>query len=321
MLSQNRPPKINDLFISRDEPRLRAGWRLLIHGLLIIFLTLITAFAVFIGLSIFGVQISASVEGLPKSVEILISLPSILLATFIARTVLDQRSFRSLGFTFNRQMFLDLLTGFFIPLFLIGLIFVLEWGLGWLKIDTSTQQTQPSLDWTLGILGSFGYFIVIGFQEESIFRGYQLQNLTDSLDLPKGVLISSVFFGFAHLFNPHASLLSILGVFASGLFLAYGWIRTRQLWLPIGLHIGWNFFEGVIFGFPVSGTETFRLISHTATGPKVLTGGEFGPEAGGVLLPALAIGSALIWLYTRSRPPEEVDPSLADILFKPHIFK
>ena len=101
----------------------------------------------------------------------------------------------------------------------------------------------------------------------------------------------------------------------------YGWLRTQQLWLPIGLHIGWNFFEGVIFGFPVSGTETFRILNHTVSGPSLLTGGDFGPEAGLILIPALALGTCLTWLYTRSRILEVEEPSLANALFGPHIQK
>jgi membrane protease YdiL (CAAX protease family) len=319
MFSQNRPPKIYHFFISRDEPRLRSGWRLLIHGLLLIFLTMISAFIVFIGFMIFDRQFSLSMEGFPKYAEILISLPAILLATFIARTGLDHRSIQSMGLRFNRQMLMDLVVGFFIPLLLLGLIFFIEWGTGWLKIDATSLQTTQGSEWILGLMGSLGYFIVIGFQEELIFRGYQLHNLIDGLDLSKGLILSSAFFASAHLFNPHASLLSTLGIFASGLFLAYGWVRTHHLWLPIGLHIGWNFFEGAIFGFPVSGTDTFRLLTHTVSGPEVLTGGAFGPEAGLILLPALAIGSGLIWIYTRSRAEDEPDHSLADELFGPHI--
>jgi membrane protease YdiL (CAAX protease family) len=202
---------------------------------------------------------------------------------------------------------------------MIGLIFLIEWSLGWLKVSSFAWISSSTTKWLFGILGGLGYFLVVAFQEELIFRGYQLQNLIESLDLTKGLILSSLFFTLAHVLNPHSSLISTLGIFVSGLFLAFGWVRTQQLWLPIGLHIGWNFFEGVIFGFPVSGTETFRLINHNISGPTLFTGGDFGPEAGLVLLPALALGVFLIWFYTKSRPQKEEDPSLADMLFKPHI--
>jgi hypothetical protein len=71
----------------------------------------------------------------------------------------------------------------------------------------------------------------------------------------------------------------------------------------MGLHLGWNFFEGPVFGFPVSGTSSFRLIRHTVDGPTTLTGGQFGPEAGLIVIPALLFGAALLWAYTRGRSP------------------
>jgi membrane protease YdiL (CAAX protease family) len=88
-----------------------------------------------------------------------------------------------------------------------------------------------------------------------------------------------------------------------GLFLAFGYLRTHQLWLPIGLHIGWNFFEGTVFGFPVSGLGYFRLIEQTSLGPEIATGGAFGPEAGLVILPVTLLGAVLIYVFTRNRQP------------------
>jgi hypothetical protein len=116
-----------------------------------------------------------------------------------------------------------------------------------------------------------------------------------------GVLISSAIFGIMHLGNPNATWISAVGILLAGVFLAFGYLRTRQLWLPIGLHIGWNFFEGVVFGFPVSGLDSYRFTHITINGPEIWTGGPFGPEAGLVLIPALILGSMLIFVYTRRR--------------------
>jgi membrane protease YdiL (CAAX protease family) len=266
-----------------------------------------------------GSNFTGSIGEFPKYLEVLISLPPILAGTFIARTVFDQRTVGSLGLTINRRMFFDLFIGLGIAALMLSLIFLIEWLAGWVEIKSMAWNTTQSSVWILGLLGWLGYFIAIGFQEELIFRGYQLQNLIEGLDLPKGLLISSLFFTIAHALNPYASLLSTVGILFAGIFFAYAWMRTKQLWLPIGLHIGWNFFEGVIFGFPVSGTDTFRLIQHTVSGPSFITGGEFGPEAGLVLLPALALGTFLVWFSTRSRAIEQVEPSLADALFGPHL--
>ncbi len=91
------------------------------------------------------------------------------------------------------------------------------------------------------------------------------------------------------------------GSFFAGVYLAYAYIRTKQLWLSIGLHIGWNFFEGVVFGFPVSGLATYTLSRINVHGPELWTGGAFGPEAGLIILPSLIVGGILIYLYTRKR--------------------
>jgi len=116
-----------------------------------------------------------------------------------------------------------------------------------------------------------------------------------------GVSLSAAIFAIAHAANPNLSWEALMGLFASGLFLAFGYLRTRQLWLPIGLHIGWNFFEGSVFGFPVSGIGYFRLIEQTDLGPQLATGGEFGPEAGLIILPALLLGAVLIYIFSRNR--------------------
>jgi len=65
------------------------------------------------------------------------------------------------------------------------------------------------------------------------------------------------------------------------------------------LHIGWNFFEGTVFGFPVSGVNPYALLHLRVSGPELWTGGQFGPEAGLLVLPALLIGSVLVYLYAR----------------------
>jgi len=203
----------------------------------------------------------------------------------------------SLGLQLNRQTLGDILIGFFIPAAMMGMLFLIMWALGWLQISGFIWQRNNSF-W-LGLTSALIVFIVVGWQEELFSRGYQLQNLADGMNIVWGILFSSLFFSLLHVGNPHSSTASILGLFLAGLFLSYAFVRTRQLWLPIGLHIGWNFFEGPVFGFAVSGLRTFRLIEHEISGPEIITGGSFGPEAGLILFPALLLGIFLIELYYR----------------------
>jgi hypothetical protein len=91
----------------------------------------------------------------------------------------------------------------------------------------------------------------------------------------------------------------MVGLSLSGVFFAYCTLWSRGLWLPIGLHIGWNFFESTVFGFSVSGYDNFSFLQINQSGPESMTGGSFGPEAGLILLPALALGASLVYLYSK----------------------
>jgi hypothetical protein len=85
--------------------------------------------------------------------------------------------------------------------------------------------------------------------------------------------------------------------------LGFGYVLTGELAIPIGLHITWNFFQGAVYGFPVSGFGSFgaTLLSTEQGGPTLWTGGTFGPE-GGLLIPAvMLLGMSLVALWTRLR--------------------
>ena len=113
-----------------------------------------------------------------------------------------------------------------------------------------------------------------------------------------GALVSSLFFALMHGMNAHVSGAALVGIFIGGMFLAYGFVCSDALWLPIGMHLGWNLFEGTVYGFPVSGAGVAHLMSVSLTGPAWLTGGAFGPEAGVAAVPALLLAFVLIAAYT-----------------------
>ncbi len=288
---------ISRILISPNEARLRAGWRLLLQTILL--LTLSVGLALPIGFLVSAVQVNQL--GAVNAAFTLVSALAVVISVWFARRFLDRRSFRSLGLRLDRLAAMDLLIGFAIPLVLMGSIYVFFSAIGWLKFENWAWEVDTLGDISNGLLFGLLTFILVGFYEELQSRGYHMQNIADGLNLAWGIFLSSAVFAVLHLGNPNASWMSVLGILAAGYFLAYGWVRTRQLWLPIGLHIGWNFFEGTIYGFPVSGLETFRLMRHTITGPTLITGGEFGPEAGLIVLPAMALGAGLIYLYTRGR--------------------
>ena len=174
----------------------------------------------------------------------------------------------------------DIFAGIVITFFMMGFIYFLMSMAGWITFENFAWQVDSIAIVFEEVLLFLFIFIMVGWQEELLSRGYHLQTIASGTNLFWGTIISSAVFGALHLSNPNATWISAAGIFFAGLFLASAYIWTKQLWLSIGLHIGWNFFEGVVFGFPVSGLSIYPLINIKVDGPIIWTGGAFGPEAG-----------------------------------------
>jgi membrane protease YdiL (CAAX protease family) len=119
--------------------------------------------------------------------------------------------------------------------------------------------------------------------EELLFRGVLFRLAETAFGTAVALVLSAVLFGVMHAYAPGATLLSMTVIaLEAGLLLGAAFAASRTLWFPIGLHAGWNFTEGGIFGIAVSGTPSHGLLSVTLSGPDLWTGGGFGPEASAV---------------------------------------
>lgn len=296
------------LFFSPDEPRLRAGWRLLGQGVLMILAIGVLGWLNFV--------LAFPFDGFPVRLDllltILVSAVAISGSIYISRRILDHRTFVSLGQRVDKQALLDILFGILLSAVMVATLFFLEWAGGWLEVESFAWSVErwPDILATLGIM--LLVFGIASWSEELLARGYWLQNLSEGLNLFLGVLISSILFSIAHTYNANVSWHAYLGLFLSGLFFAFCYVRTRQLWLPIGVHLGWNFFEGNVFGFPVSGSYYYQLIRQSSGGPELITGGAFGPEGGLILLPSLLVGTFIVILFTWDRTKEKKPSSLGE---------
>jgi membrane protease YdiL (CAAX protease family) len=307
-MNNSQPPQnrsvLNKIFLSPNEPRLRAGWRLLLQTIFLLFLGGCLSVLLVIFLLIVRSPLRITPAGITPEVMLLGVIAEVFAVTFsvfLARRFLDKRSIESLGLKLNTWTLIDILAGILITLLQMGLIYLIMSWLGWTTFQGFAWQFDPIGLILKNTLLFFVIFILVGWSEELLCRGYQLQTIASGTNLFWGVLLSSAIFGVLHIFNPGANWASTLGIFLAGLFFAYAYIRTRQLWLPIGMHLGWNFFEGVVFGFPVSGLDIYPLMRIRVQGPELWTGGVFGPEAGLIVIPALLVGVLLVHLYSRVR--------------------
>ena len=145
--------------------------------------------------------------------------------------------------------------------------------------------------------------------EELSFRGYAFQRLTLAVGPVTSIVIFSLWFGGVHLWNPHSGGIlswSFFNTIAVGALFAVAYLRTRSLWLPIGMHFGWNFALGTVFGLPVSGLGIFSVAVHgKAYGPKWLSGGYYGLEASATGAFVILLGFVPVWFFTRrtAEPP------------------
>ena len=151
------------------------------------------------------------------------------------------------------------------------------------------------------LFAAFVTYLLVGFSEEVFARGWIFQVLERGRGTTVAVIGSAAIFSALHAFNPGFGPTALLGLFLAGLLFAQAYIVTRQLWLPIALHLSWNFSEGPLFGFPVSGLPGEGLLTVRPTGPDLVTGGPFGPEAGLVVIVGIAIAAAAIQALRRRR--------------------
>jgi len=137
-------------------------------------------------------------------------------------------------------------------------------------------------------------FLAVGIFEEVAVRGILFRQLEQAIGTWLAIVASALFFGFSHRGNPNATWVSSVAIaIEAGALLAAVYAETRSLWLPIGLHWAWNLFEGPVWCSRVSGNDIAVLADARFPGPSLLTGGDFGPEAG---LPAMLLGTALgVW--------------------------
>ncbi len=216
------------------------------------------------------------------------------LSTFVMLKFIDERPFNSVGLTFKASTVKDSLLGTGLGLGMMTIIFAAEYSAGWVVIEYRDLSTAE----ILGIAGnSFLLYVIVGYGEEMLFRGYILQALAEGTNKITALIIFSVIFGFMHSGNPNVTIFAIVNIILAGVWLSIAYFKTQALWLPIGLHFGWNFTQGFIYSFPVSSTTSFNEQIGTAivSGPEWLTGGNFGPEGGAMATIVILGGSFFLW--------------------------
>ncbi len=266
---------MKQIFINPTSSIIRSGWRILIFLILLIAISYGFTYLV-------KTTLDLSTKGLLGD---FIHGISATIAIIIVRKYLEKESIASMGLKFNRLTALDLIIGITIgALIMTGMYFTLL-SLGLIKFEGFSwwsnnigENANISLAGLEILLGLLLQDVIIGWWEEITFRGFFLQNISKGLSLKWAIAITTIIFGVLHALNPNASILSTCLIIITALLLVYAYLKTGQLWLSIGLHIGWNFFQSTIYGFGGSGIRFHSMITQSPVGSDWLNGGRFGAE-------------------------------------------
>lgn len=282
-------PAVKRIFVDPELAQIRAGWR--IGMLLLLFIG--ANFAVTNPL----MKFLKTIPDFPvQPVGTAIAYLMLTFATWVMLRFVDKRPFHSVGLHFSAGWGKQLSQGLLFGSGMMSVIFVIEYASGMVVIEFRDLTLQQSL---VIFANSIGLYIAVGYGEELMFRGYLFQSFVEGTNKLIATLSISLLFAAAHMGNPNASVFGLINVGLAGIWLSVAYFKTKALWLPIGLHISWNFFQGFVYAYPVSGTasEKEQIGKALVSGPEWLTGGAFGPEGGALATLMLIIGTALIYYW------------------------
>lgn len=240
-------------------------------------------------------------EYLPDvSIYILLNFIAGFFIVWIFRRFIDRKSFKNLGWQwkgFTKERSIGFTTG----IFLCGVIAIVLW------LMQLLQWFTDELD-AAALLNAFVLMMLVALVEELVFRGYILGNLMESVSKEVALFLSAFIFAAAHSLNPEFNLTAFVNILLAGLLLGINFIYTRNLWFGILFHFTWNYFQGPVLGFKVSGLELPSLLQQNIKGSILLTGGEFGLEASWLAVIVFLLAVPVYYLLFQKKykplPPE-----------------
>jgi membrane protease YdiL (CAAX protease family) len=196
-------------------------------------------------------------------------------ALFVMARFGDQTPVKAFGFAIHDGWLRDFGVGIAVSGGMLSLTLAGSFLLGQVHIAwTGSFRAIPEIALTLAALA------LSALSEELVFRGYPLQILMKGLRPWGAILLISCLFGLVHGRNPGATSLSVLGTILAGVVLSVAYLKTRSIWFPYGIHLGWNVGLSMVLGYPMSGIRTESILTTDVSGSAALLGGAYGPEAG-----------------------------------------
>ena len=296
---------LQPIFLNKFD-RLRSGWRFALFLLAFFFCA---AFFNLLAAMIFA-QLNIEFKTGTLLFIVVNSASSLVLVVvfgWLFGRHLEDLPFRALGLSPTKNWLKDLIFGVILGAFTLSLAVVTGVIFGGLSFQINPDASAGSI--VASLIFSFLVFTIAASFEEAFFRGYILQTFARANLAWLAILLTSLFFGVMHLTNPSANGISSLNTVLAGIWFSVAYLKTRTLWLPIGLHLMWNWMQGAIYGIEVSGLKTLvasPLLREIDAGPAWLTGENYGIEGGYACTFVLVFSTALIYFLPFTKPTEEM---------------
>jgi len=247
-----------------------------------------------------GIKITEKRPAIESTYQHLVLMLMYLTGTFLTIWIffklVDEVKFSSLGFS-KKHIKKDILVGLFLGFLPMLFGFFILVGFNQIEI-TAIQFNFKEFILCVGL------YVCIAVSEELLNRGYIITNLLASFNKYISILISSLIFSFMHGANPNFSALSFVSLVLAGIIFGTGYVYSQNLWFPIALHFSWNFFQGTIFGFNVSGQKIYSLITTKFDSENIWNGGKFGFEGSVLSIIFQLIMLAAVYYIFKSRYKE-----------------
>src|SRR5262245_3257655 len=262
------------IFLNANH-ELRSGWKFAVYVGFFFIILLATGVAVAI-LQSAGLtgKLTESQLGILVLNDITLFVPAFTAILLTIRFV-DHRPLRAFGIGFIPQWPRHLVFGLGLSALMLAVVIAGCFAAGYVSMHWTAGQVSPAM-----LIATFGVLLVAALNEELIFRGFPLQLLVEAMGEWPAIIAVSTLFGAMHLNNPNASILGTLNTILAGILLSLAYVRKRSLWMPYGIHVGWNVGLGFVFGFPLSGVDLPSLWTTGTAGSETILGGGYGPEGG-----------------------------------------
>lgn len=217
-----------------------------------------------------------------------------IIVPIIAWRYVLKKPLSSMGLTKLKNNRKDFILGLLSGIISITIVFML------VIISGTATVTDWTPHFTVKQLAFIVVYISVGFAEEIMTRGYVMSVLRQTRNIYVVIFLSAFLFAVLHGFNTGIGLIPLANLMLFGIVLSYIYIKSGNLWMCIGFHITWNYFQGCVFGLPVSGMESNGIITTHYIGNNIWNGGLFGPEGGLFVTVALLLGLLIVKLYFKN---------------------